>query len=312
MLASDRVTLAAGDVYGPAVSLPPDLEAAIVSRLGRLGMSRSLLEVSDEARQVSADLGGLTFAYPLGDALVGQACDHVIDGERYGTLDPILAEAVQGRFGAPRGPVLPQVQEAAVSAEVSPAGPEPSMAQLAQEGRGWAEEDLVLLAQFPDAAERLAARRASLRTEVAEEGGPAIDRAMLETLIQAVEGSTDSEGSGEMAGARVTVRRSTPAAGAAAAGPGGSTVAGPADDHMHRVLSPMVGTFYRASSPEADPFVREGQKVEAGEVLCLIEAMKLFNEITADVAGTVRTIAVENGHGVEFGEVLFVIEPVAK
>ena len=81
-----------------------------------------------------------------------------------------------------------------------------------------------------------------------------------------------------------------------------------ADDGLHRVNSPMVGTFYRAPSPEADPFVKEGQRVEAGQVLCLIEAMKLFNEITSDVAGVVRAINIENGTGVEFGEALFLIE----
>jgi acetyl-CoA carboxylase biotin carboxyl carrier protein len=94
----------------------------------------------------------------------------------------------------------------------------------------------------------------------------------------------------------------------AAGGAGGG--AADVDDGLHRVTSPMVGTFYRAPSPDADPFVQEGQRVEAGQVLCLIEAMKLFNEITADVAGVVRGIPVENGHGVEFGEALFLIEPV--
>lgn len=74
------------------------------------------------------------------------------------------------------------------------------------------------------------------------------------------------------------------------------------------VKSPMVGTFYRASSPGASPFVEVGQTVKEGEPLCIIEAMKLLNEIEADKSGVVKQILVENGEPVEFGQPLFVIE----
>ncbi|WP_438970753.1 acetyl-CoA carboxylase biotin carboxyl carrier protein [Methylophaga sp.] len=74
------------------------------------------------------------------------------------------------------------------------------------------------------------------------------------------------------------------------------------------VLSPMVGTFYRSSSPESAPFAEVGQKVSAGDVICIIEAMKMFNQIEADRSGTVKAILVENGHPVEFDEPLIVIE----
>ena len=76
----------------------------------------------------------------------------------------------------------------------------------------------------------------------------------------------------------------------------------------HTVKSPMVGTFYRASQPGADPFVQIGSKVSEHDVLCLIEAMKLLNEIEAGQAGTVTQILVENGQPVEYGQPLFVIE----
>ena len=75
----------------------------------------------------------------------------------------------------------------------------------------------------------------------------------------------------------------------------------------HVVKAPMVGTFYRAPSPGADPLVEVGQSVKQGDTLCIIEAMKLLNEIEADVSGTVKAILVENGQPVEFGEPLFVI-----
>jgi acetyl-CoA carboxylase biotin carboxyl carrier protein len=75
----------------------------------------------------------------------------------------------------------------------------------------------------------------------------------------------------------------------------------------HIVKSPMVGTFYRCASPGAKPFVDIGQKVAAGERLCIIEAMKLMNEIESDVDGVVKAILVENGQPVEYGQPLFVI-----
>jgi acetyl-CoA carboxylase biotin carboxyl carrier protein len=73
------------------------------------------------------------------------------------------------------------------------------------------------------------------------------------------------------------------------------------------VKSPMVGTFYRAASPGAEPFVEIGSTVKVGDTLCIIEAMKLLNEIESDCAGTVKAILVENGQPVEFGEPLFIV-----
>jgi acetyl-CoA carboxylase biotin carboxyl carrier protein len=76
-------------------------------------------------------------------------------------------------------------------------------------------------------------------------------------------------------------------------------------ENLHTVKSPIVGTFYEAPTPGGDPFVKVGDHVEAGQTLCIIEAMKLMNEIESDVAGEVARIFVENGHPVEYGEPLF-------
>jgi acetyl-CoA carboxylase biotin carboxyl carrier protein len=75
------------------------------------------------------------------------------------------------------------------------------------------------------------------------------------------------------------------------------------------VKAPIVGTFYRAASPEAEPFVKEGDTVRKGQVLCIIEAMKLMNEIESEVAGVVHKILVSNAEPIEYGQVLFLIEP---
>ena len=103
---------------------------------------------------------------------------------------------------------------------------------------------------------------------------------------------------------------SAPPAPPAAPPPAQSPVAaakseGREDPNVVQVTSPFVGTFYRASSPDAEPFVQVGQQVQPGQVLCIVEAMKLMNEIEAEIAGTIEEILVENGKPVEYGDPLF-------
>ncbi|TXG26216.1 acetyl-CoA carboxylase biotin carboxyl carrier protein, partial [Burkholderia territorii] len=93
----------------------------------------------------------------------------------------------------------------------------------------------------------------------------------------------------------------------AAAAPAAGAAAAPAAPQGHVVTSPMVGTFYRAPSPGADPFVQVGDSVKEGQTICIIEAMKLLNEIESDKAGVIKEILVENGQAVEYGQPLFVI-----
>ncbi|MEY3998142.1 MAG: hypothetical protein RLY60_954 [Pseudomonadota bacterium] len=98
---------------------------------------------------------------------------------------------------------------------------------------------------------------------------------------------------------------------AAATTPAAPVAATPAEAPVvsgHVVKSPMVGTFYTASSPEAKPFVQVGSVVKEGETICIIEAMKILNEIEADKSGTVTRVMVDNGQAVEYGQPLFMIE----
>jgi len=101
-----------------------------------------------------------------------------------------------------------------------------------------------------------------------------------------------------------TMMTAAPAAAAAAPAAAPET---PAEPEGHMVKSPMVGTFYRSSAPGAKPFVEIGQSVNAGDTLCIIEAMKLLNEIEADQGGVIKSVLVENGQPVEYGQPLFLI-----
>ena len=99
---------------------------------------------------------------------------------------------------------------------------------------------------------------------------------------------------------------------AAAAAPSASAGAGAAraaDAHLVPIVSPMVGTFYRAPAPDADPYVEPNSPVEIGQTVCIIEAMKLMNEIESESRGRIARILVENGQPVEYGQTLFLVDP---
>ena len=93
------------------------------------------------------------------------------------------------------------------------------------------------------------------------------------------------------------------------AGPATAAPAADSDEGLHFVTSPIVGTFYRAPNPEAEPYVKIGDLVHKGQVLCIVEAMKLMNEIEADASGTIVRMYPDNAQAVEFGERLFAIKP---
>ncbi|MEN9887749.1 MAG: Biotin carboxyl carrier protein of acetyl-CoA carboxylase [Pseudomonadota bacterium] len=152
-----------------------------------------------------------------------------------------------------------------------------------------------------------------------------MDLRKLKTLIDLVSDSNVSELEITEAEGKVRIVKSAPAAPVATvmaapalaaapapvatvAAPVVAPAAAPAEPTGHIVKSPMVGTFYRASSPGAKAFVEVGQSVKEGEAICIVEAMKILNEIEADKSGTVTQILVENGQAVEYGQPLFVIE----
>lgn len=100
-----------------------------------------------------------------------------------------------------------------------------------------------------------------------------------------------------------------PAAAVSAPAPAAAAEPAAAADSAHKVVSPIVGTFYRAPSPDADAFVQVGQHVNVGDTLCIVEAMKLMNEIESDATGTVIKILVENGQPVEYNQPIFLVKP---
>lgn len=116
--------------------------------------------------------------------------------------------------------------------------------------------------------------------------------------------SQHGTGPGAVVSAYAPAHAATPAPVPAAAAPAAAT------DHLIAITSPMVGTFYRAPAPDADPYIETGDTVEIGQTVCIVEAMKLMNEIESETRGRVVKILVENAQPVEFGQKLFLVEPV--
>ncbi|MBV8479862.1 MAG: acetyl-CoA carboxylase biotin carboxyl carrier protein [Actinobacteria bacterium] len=197
----------------------------------------------------------------------------------------------------------------------------PALSEVREQAEGMAasEEELLLLGLFGEDAERLL-RGIRGRASGERDDLDAVDKARAERIrevVRIVQESGIGEVTIEEEGMRVSVR-STPdvAPAAAAAAPLALPdlpeleVPRPTNGFV-RVESPMVGTFYRAPQPGSPPFVEVGDVVAPGQTLCILEAMKLMNEVKAEVEAVVRAIGVENAQPVEFGDLLFELEPLA-
>jgi oxaloacetate decarboxylase (Na+ extruding) subunit alpha len=305
-------------------NLPAGLVAGLDAQLRTHNAGDRVDEVLDELARIRGEAGWPPLAAPIGQILGSQALVHVLSATRYGLVVDELRGLVDGDFGTPPGPIDPAVTRAVklLSPQAPEPEPAPDLEDLRDEAEGLAasEEELLLLALFGEESEPLLRTiRNRSRPDDALVGG-AVDQTRAERireLVRIVQESGVGELSIEEAGMRVSVRRSedrgpdTPTVPALGAPPEPEPVpVAPPADGVVRIEAPMVGTFYRAPQPGAPPFVQEGDTVAPGQTLCILEAMKLMNEVKADLEATVRSINVENGDPVEFGQLLFELEPV--
>ena len=299
--------------------MPVAIVAAADVQLRAREAGGRLDEVLDEIERVRVEAGSPPLAAPIGQVIASQALVNVLGANRYGTMVDELRDLVSGRFGRTPGPVDPGLERAVGllgdRAEVE----ELDFDALRERAKGLAasDEELLLLALFGEEAERLlrSVRERAGGEETAGAGG--VERSRDE-LIRAVVRIVQETGIGEVtveeAGMRVSVRQRLDQAAvpsAAAAPPEPSELeASPGADGLVRVEAPMVGTFYRAAKPGQPPFVEEGDPVASGQTLCILEAMKLMNEVKAEIDSIVRKIHVGNAEAVEYGQLLFELEPL--
>jgi oxaloacetate decarboxylase (Na+ extruding) subunit alpha len=336
--ASDLVDEYIGDDPGPPLApriavlaaqhqLPVGLVSALDTHLRAHAAADRMDEVLDELLRIRAEAGWPPLAAPIGQILASQALLHVLSASRYQTVVDELRALIEGRWGAPPAPVDPTVKRAVelITEGIPPEEPVRDLEQVREEAEGLAssEEELLLLALFGDEAEPLlhAIRsRASGEESLAAGGLDQVRAQQIREIVKIVQESGVAELTIDdpATGLRVTVRSTEEQDGTAAAAATAPDAAGtegalpvPARDGTIRVEAPMVGTFYRAPYPGAPPFVEVGDAVGPGQTLCILEAMKLMNEVKAENEATIRAVHVDNASPVEFGQLLFELEPLS-
>jgi oxaloacetate decarboxylase (Na+ extruding) subunit alpha len=315
-----RVAVRAAE-YG----LPAGLVAGIDASLRVQNSGDRLDEVLEELSRIRAEVGSPPLAAPIGQILGSQALIHVLSAQRYLPVVDELRELVSGAYGTPPGPIDPAVKRAVelVTEEVPKEEPI-TLEDVREQTQGFAssEEELLLVGLFGEDAETLlrSIRGRAGGDDSLESRGIEQSRAdRIREIVRVVQESGVAEVTIEESGMRVSVRRQPDAGSAPPPAPAPMGVeepllepatAPPVTNGYVRVEAPMVGTFYRASQPGAPPFVEEGDAVAAGQTLCILEAMKLMNEIKAELEGVVRKIHVQNAQPVEYGQLLFELEPL--
>jgi oxaloacetate decarboxylase alpha subunit len=273
-----------------------------------------------------------------------QAVLNVLTGKRWSVVSAEMKDYLAGYYGKAPGPLSSNILEK-VLGEREPLDPDvpPSTLitttydEVAAEIGDLAhnEEDVLMYALFPETARAfLTKHRAEERTTFLFEKEASsikeeeyVDISQIKDLIKVVEDSDIGEVTVEEAGMKITVvgkgERKDPSLAQALLSESPDTEPPPpapskGDDGVVRphdwvaVRSPMIGTFYAAPSPTSEPFVKLGDEVMAGATLCIVEAMKLMNEVSADRMGVVKEICVENAEPVEYDTVLFYLEPVGQ
>ena len=324
--------------------VPGGMMSNLMSQLDIQNATDRLDEVMAEIPRVRAEVGYPPLVTPLSQIVGTQAVFNVLTGKRWSVVSKEMKDYICGHYGKAPGPMNQDIVDKVVPDRSQILDPDvapgslvtTTFAELEEEIGDLAksEEDVLMYALFPNEARTyLSKHRTSERVDFLLEQESSntkeddyVDINQIRELVRVAEESGVGEIVVEEEGARIAVRMpgavSAPAAGAAAApavpaataapAPAPAAAPAPANNHpasWHCVKAPMVGTFYASPAPGEPPFVKVGDEVAANQTLCIVEAMKLMNEIGAEEMGTIREVCVEDGTPVEFGTPLFYLEP---
>ncbi len=323
--------------------VPGGMMSNLMAQLEIQNATDRLDEVMREIPRVRAEVGYPPLVTPMSQIVGTQAVMNVLTGSRWSLVSKEMKDYLCGFYGKTPGPVDPAIYKKVVGnsetlpPDVSPASlATTTYEQVKQEIGDLAtcEEDVLMYAMFPNEARTfLSKHRATERVDflLERESSQAkeddyVDINQIRELVKVVEESGVGEITVEEEGVRINVRMpgaapaaaapaapAVPAAAVAPAAAPAAPAAAPAAParpaNWIEVSAPMVGTFYTSPAPGEPPFVKVGDEVAAGETLCIVEAMKLMNEIAAPQMGTVREVCLEDATPVEFGTPMFYIEP---
>jgi oxaloacetate decarboxylase alpha subunit len=301
--------------------VPVGVIAAIDQQLTARHAADRLDDVLDELERVHREAGSPPLAAPIGQVIASQALVNVLAANRFSPIVDELRDLVSGSFGRTPGPIDPALARAV---ELLPPPDEDAanhLDELRDEAKGLAasEEELLLLALFGSDAEALlrSIRDRSGSEEIRPVGSVERDRdEQIRAVVQIVQETGIGEITVEESGMRISVRQSALPESVIGPSPAESEIPDvlgapePPSGGLVRVESPMVGTFYSAPQPGSPPFVLEGDAVGPGQTLCILEAMKLMNEVKAELEAVVRKVHVANADAVEYGQLLFELEPL--
>lgn len=325
--------------------VPGGMMSNLVSQLEIQNALDRLDEVMEEIPRVRAEVGYPPLVTPMSQIVGTQAVFNVLTGKRWSVVSKEMKDYICGYYGKAPGSMDQEIVAKVVGdsqvldPDVAPGSlVTTTFAELEEEIGDLAksEEDVLMYALFPNEARTyLSKHRTSEKVDflLEEESSQTkeedyVDINQIRELVRVAEESGVGEIVVEEEGARISVRMpgamcaapAVPAAvpaeavPAAQVAPAAEPAAAPADNasrpaSWHCVTAPMVGTFYAAPAPGEPPFVKVGDEVTANQTLCIVEAMKLMNEITSEEMGVVREVCLEDATPVEFGTPLFYIEP---
>ena len=334
-------TLSHMRVYSHQV--PGGMMSNLVSQLEIQKATDRMDDVLREIPRVRAEVGYPPLVTPMSQIVGTQSVFNVLTGKRWSVISKEMKDYIAGYYGKAPGKIDPKVQKLVLGDEL-PLDPDVAPGSLvtttyddvAEEigDLAHSEEDVLMYAMFPNEARQFLEKQRKIeKTNFLFENAVSltkeedyVDISQIRDLVKLVEESGVGEITVEENGAKIVVRNPNVAAAPVAVAPAAAAApaAAPAPAAAHEqaeakrpaswkpVTAPMVGTFYAAPSPDADPFVKEGDKVNAGDSLCIVEAMKLMNEIPAEEMCVVREVCVSNADPVEYGTVMFYIEPVTE
>lgn len=313
--------------------IPGGMISNLYSQLEEQKALDKLPEALEEVPRVREEVGYPPLVTPMSQMVGTQAVLNVLAGKRWTVVSQEMKDYLKGLYGKPPGEISEEIRKKVVKDDEEIVHVRPAdlikktfedykkeIKDLAQ-----SEEDVLTYAMFPKEAIDFFERKRKSMDKMYKSQGIEVSSDMefdeIKSLIDQISGKDIAEVIYEKDGLKLTIRKQIGTVVSESEAPAVTTVKEDKkkvieekirQDGWKEVKAPMVGTFYSSPSPDSPPYVEINSTVSAGDVLCLIEAMKLFNEVTAEEPMVIKEVCIESGSPVEYGQVLFYYEPIER